>query len=268
MKLLLVSDLHYALKQFDWTAAVAPDFDLVVIAGDHLDISGQLDGSVQIVVILKYLQRLAARARVIVSSGNHDLDRRDETGEKVAAWMERVRALGIPTDGDSIETDGVLVTICPWWDGPAAKAAVQAQIARDAQRAKSSWIWIYHAPPDGSATSWDGHRFYGDADLSGWIEAYAPHIVLCGHIHQAPFKTGGSWVDRIGDTWVFNSGQQIGPTPCHIMVDTEAREAAWFSLAGAEIVRLDAPLERPVPSLTRLPAWLAAPSPDRDPSPA
>ena len=33
MKFLLVSDLHYALKQYDWTAAAAPDFDVVVIAG-------------------------------------------------------------------------------------------------------------------------------------------------------------------------------------------------------------------------------------------
>ena len=256
MKILLVSDLHYALKQYDWTAAVAADYDLVVIAGDHLDIAGQLDGSVQIVVILKYLQRLAAQAKLVVSSGNHDLDRRDAHGEKVASWMERVRRLGIPTDGDSVEMGGTLVTVCPWWDGPVAQAAVRAQIERDAAKAKDHWIWVYHAPPEGSPTSWDGQRFYGDADLSGWIDAYRPDIVFAGHIHQAPFKRAGSWVDRIGPTWVFNCGQQIGPTPAHIVLDTEAREAAWFSLAGAEIVRLDAALERPVASLEALPAWL------------
>ena len=38
MKCLVVSDLHYALKQFGWAIAVAADFD-VVVAGDHLDIS-------------------------------------------------------------------------------------------------------------------------------------------------------------------------------------------------------------------------------------
>ena len=118
MKILLVSDLHYALKQYDWTAAVAPDFDVVVVAGHHLDISGQLGGGVQIVVILKYLRRLAARTRLIVSSGNHDLDRRDESGERIPAWMERVRRLGIATDGDSLKLGETLGTICPWWDGP------------------------------------------------------------------------------------------------------------------------------------------------------
>lgn len=259
MKLLLVSDLHYALKQFDWTASVAPDFDVVIIAGDHLDISGQLDGGVQIVVILKYLKRLAAETTLIVSSGNHDLDQRDDAGEKIAGWMNRVRQLGIPTDGDSVELDGTLITICPWWDGPRMKASVQALLERDAARPKDRWFWVYHAPPDASPTSWGGSRHYGDTDVVGWIETYKPDAVFCGHIHQAPFKRGGSWIDRIGSTWVFNSGQQIGPTPAHVMVDTEAGEAAWFSLAGAELARLDAPLQRPVPELTAMPAWLARP---------
>ena len=50
--------------------------------------------------------------------------------------------------------------------------------------------------------------------------------------------------------------------------DTEAREAAWFSLAGAELVRLDDPLQRPVAELQSAPAWLTAASPDRDRIPA
>jgi len=257
LKFLLVSDLHYALKQYDWATAVAPDFDAVVIAGDHIDISGQVDGSVQVVVILNYLKRLAARTKLIVSSGNHDLDRRDASGEKVASWIQKVRDLGVPTDGDSVTLGDTLVTICPWWDGPRMKEAVRAQIGRDAAIPKRSWIWVYHAPPEGSPTSWDGRQSYGDAELTAWIEAYQPDVVFTGHIHQAPFRRDGSWVDRIGDTWVFNCGQQIGPTPAHIMVDTTAREAAWFSLAGAELVRLDSPLRRPVPEMHGLPAWLA-----------
>jgi hypothetical protein len=44
MKCLLVPDFHYALKQFDWVAEVVAWFDLVVIAGDHLDVSGHVDG--------------------------------------------------------------------------------------------------------------------------------------------------------------------------------------------------------------------------------
>lgn len=37
MRILVVSALHYDLPQLDWVVRVAPDFDLVVLAGDHLD---------------------------------------------------------------------------------------------------------------------------------------------------------------------------------------------------------------------------------------
>jgi hypothetical protein len=75
-------------------------------------------------------------------------------------------------------------------------------------------------------------------------------MVFCGHIHQSPFRSGGSWVDRVGDTWVFNPGRQIGPVPTHVVVDTDAGTAMWFSLAGNEVVSLREPLVRPVAELT------------------
>ena len=268
MRFLLVSDLHYALKQYDWAAAVAPDFDSVVIAGDHLDISNPVDGSVQIIVILKYLKRMMDCTRLITSSGNHDLDSRNSSGEKTARWMHRVRQMGIPADGDSVMLDGNLVTVCPWWDGPHARQAVEAQLACDDAKAKKSWIWVYHAPPAGSPTSWDGKKFYGDAELTEWIGRYNPDIVFSGHIHQAPFIKDGSWTDRIGATWVFNCGNQIGPVPTHIIVDTVAREAIWMSVAGAQMINLDLPLQRPLPQLSQLPDWLKFKSPDPGPSPA
>ncbi len=124
MRCLLLSDLHYTLKQFDWASKVAGDFDVVIVAGDHLDISSAVDPRAQIVVILKYLRRLKEKTRVIACSGNHDLDTRSAEGEKVARWMQRVRELGIPTDGDSLELEGTLFTICPWWDGPQTCQAV------------------------------------------------------------------------------------------------------------------------------------------------
>ena len=33
MRILLVSDLHYTLKQFDWVGSVASEYDVVVVAG-------------------------------------------------------------------------------------------------------------------------------------------------------------------------------------------------------------------------------------------
>jgi Icc-related predicted phosphoesterase len=239
MKYLLVSDLHYTLRQFDWLHHVADHYRVVVVAGDHLDLSSSVAFEAQIVVILKYLQRLHARAQLVVSSGNHDLNSTNQAGEKVAAWMSRVRRLGVASDGDTIEIDDALFTICPWWDGPATRTAVAAQLARDAAaRAGRRWVWVYHSPPAGSPTSWTGTKHFGDEDLVAWMSRYRPNIVLTGHIHQSPFRAGGSWVDRVGDTWVFNAGRQIGPVPCHVVIDPVGRRASWFSLAGTEHVDL------------------------------
>ena len=39
VKLLLVADLHYTLRQYDWIDSVAEEFDAVVVAGDKLFVS-------------------------------------------------------------------------------------------------------------------------------------------------------------------------------------------------------------------------------------
>lgn len=127
--------------------------------------------------------------------------------------MRRVRQMGIPCDGDSVMLGDILVTICPWWDGPSTKQAVEAQLARDSVKQKRAWLWVYHAPPFGSPTSWDGRKHYGDAELVDWIMRYKPDMVFSGHIHQAPFVKDGSWADRIDQTWVFNPASKSAPPP-------------------------------------------------------
>lgn len=238
MRTLLVSDLHYALPQFDWVVRQAPAYDLVVIAGDLLDISSSVSLEAQTVVMLRYLSLLKAAGRVIVSSGNHDLTGPDANGEQCALWLAEARADGIPTDGDTVELGDTLVTVCPWWDGPLGRAELDARLDADAPRRGRRWLWTYHWPPLGSPTCWTGRRHYGDADLVGWIERHRPDVVLTGHVHQPPFKPDGAWADRIGDTWVFNPGHQIGPVPAHIELDFDAGTACWRSLMGEEHLSL------------------------------
>jgi len=240
MRILLVSDLHYSLRQLDWVVQAAPSFDLVVMAGDHLDISSSVSLDAQSVVLLQYFALLRAAGNVVVSSGNHDLTGPDAQGEQTALWLAEARAGGVPTDGDSLLLDDTLVTICPWWDGPLGREAVAAQLAADATRRPARWIWVYHWPPLGSPTCWTGRRHYGDADVGGWIAEHQPDFVLTGHVHQPPFKPDGAWADRIGNTWVFNPGNQIGPVPAHIEIDLAAGSALWRSLMGEEQISLAA----------------------------
>ena len=259
MRLLLVADLHYSLPQFDWVLEIASDFDLVVLAGDHLDIASLVDARAQSIVVRKYFDRLRAKAKLVICSGNHDLDGKNAVGEKAAKWLTASQRDGVPSDGDSFVLDDTLLTICPWWDGPIVKAGIAAQLDDAAgKRGGKRWIWIHHAPPAKSPTSWGGDRYFGDVELLEWIEQFRPDMVLSGHVHQSPFVKDGSWVDRIGPTWVFNAGQQFGSLPTHIIIDTDIGEALWSSAAGLQLVRLDAPLERPVPKLQALPAWLKA----------
>lgn len=268
MRVLLVADIHYSLPQYDWVANVAADYDLVILAGDQLDVSSQVDCRTQSLIVEKYLDVLRAKTRVVVCSGNHDLDSRNGEGEKVAQWIADLAARDIASDGGSFVLDDLLFTVCPWWDGPRAQERIGAQLATDAARGAERWFWVYHAPPQDSPVSWSGSRSFGDGPLQGWIDRYQPDVVFCGHVHQSPFVKNGSWVDRIGKTWVFNAGHQFGAPPAHVAIETEIGEAVWMSAAGIQSVRLDRPLERPLPRLVRPPDWFLAPSPRDAPAQA
>jgi Icc-related predicted phosphoesterase len=235
MQILAVSDLHYTLKQFDWVVSVADRYDLVVFAGDLLDISSIVEPDAQIAVVREYLARVAEQTNVVASSGNHDLNGPNRHGERAATWLGPAGDAGVHVDGMRYETEDELVTVCPWWDGPATRQDIDDQLAEDATRVGDRrWIWVYHGPPEPSPTSWTGKRHYGDEDLVGWIGRHHPAIVLCGHVHQSPFASGGAWMDRIGSTAAFNAGRQIGPVPTRIEIDTGTGVATWVSLAGVE----------------------------------
>jgi len=245
MKILHIADFHYTLKQWDWLARVVESeaFDLVVNAGDHLDIASVVETEVQVVVTLKYVTALARKCALVLCSGNHDGNARDPaTGERTARWLRRARREGARIDGECFESGEAHVTVCPWWDGPQSREAVGELLAREAPRAAGRrWIWIYHAPPQGSPVSWTGRTHFGDAAVAEWIARFQPSLVLGGHVHQAPFARDGSWIDRVGETWVFNPGRQIGPVPTHIVIDTVTGTAEWYSLAGNERVDLTVP---------------------------
>jgi len=235
VKFLFVADLHFALKQYDWIVANSRGCDLIVIGGDLLDLASALDIDTQIGVVEKYLHLLRKNAPVAVCSGNHDGDSRNAGDESVAQWLQETRGEGIYVDGDSFDLGGARFTICPWWDGPISRAQVDMQLEREAARPHGRWIWIYHAPPTGSRTAWTGKKEIGDGYLHAWIDRYRPDMVLSGHIHNAPFYERGSWVDRIGPTWVFNPGRVTGAEPASLTIDLDAQQAEWRSVGDHSV---------------------------------
>ncbi len=256
MKCLLVADLHYDLRKFDWVVEAAAHVDVVVLAGDHLEIAAFVDRPAQAVVVQKYFKRLNSAAPLLVCSGNHDLDGKDANGELSARWLRSARYMGIPTDGDSPTVGDTLFTLCPWWDGEKGRDEIGGQLARDSAARSGRWVWVYHSPPEGSPTSWGGKRSFGDPALRCWIEQYQPDFVLSGHVHQSPFVPDGSWADRIGNTWVFNAGHQVGPVPSHVVVDLDEARAFWLSLMAEETIDLGGQVSRPFDALRSPPGWL------------
>ena len=234
MKILIASDLHYRLKQFDWITSRAPEYDAVILAGDLLDISSHLDLNMQIVVIKQYLQKISRVTKLMVCSGNHDGNEKNSNNEFIAPWLQEVRDTNLFVDGDNFSFGNNTFTIFPWWDGDVTRQELAEQIKTASEGKGDNWIWIYHAPPDESSTCWVGNRFIGDVELNRWIEQYSPAVVICGHIHESPFKKDGSWIDRINQTWILNAGNNIGDVPAHINLDLESKHAEWVSLAGIE----------------------------------
>jgi Icc-related predicted phosphoesterase len=238
MRLLFVADLHYSLKQFDWLLEQAGGFDVAAIGGDLLDLSSALDPDVQIAIVEKYLGLLRRKTKLLVCSGNHDGDSRNEADESIAGWLQSARTDGLFVDGDGLTLDGTRITLCPWWDGERSRAELQAQLEREAALVTGRWVWLHHAPPSGARTSWSGRKFIGDEFLRGWIDRFQPDVVLSGHIHNSPFYSDGSWIDRVGRTWVFNPGRQLGPQPTTIILDLNAMTAEWNSIEGRSMRNL------------------------------
>ncbi len=238
MRILVVSDLHYRLPHYDWLLDAAERVDAVALVGDLADVVSPVPHEVQTVVLSNYLSLLAERTQVFVASGNHDLDGPGAHGEQVATWLRRTDIASVHVDGTSVDVGDTRFTICPWWDGPVTRDEVAAQLEAAAVDRPARWVWLYHAPPAGTPLCFDGRRTFPDQELADWIAEHRPDLVLCGHIHQSPWAEGGSWHARLGDTWVFNAGKQIGPVPPHITIDTDAGTASWFGVFGSETLSL------------------------------
>lgn len=238
VRIIYLADLHYALQQFDWLGEHAVGHDLVVLGGDLLDLGSAVDLEVQEVVVQKYLRRFAGERVLLAASGNHDIQQVSPEGERVASWLESLRGPGIKADYESHELDGVVFSVCSWWDGPVSRARAEARLAEDAAKEKSRWVWLHHNPPEGSPVAWTGRKDGGDPVVAEWIAQYQPDIVLSGHIHNAPYYAEGGWHARCGRTWVFNPGKQPGSEPTRIVIDLAAGRAEWFSAEGSESVEL------------------------------
>src|SRR5437667_5595888 len=102
MRALVVADLHYSLPQFDWLLAAAPQFDLVIFAGDALDVGSAVDFRAQIVVVKKYLTLLSGITKVILSPGINNPDNATREAEKTSLWIAGSANSAFPATADAL----------------------------------------------------------------------------------------------------------------------------------------------------------------------
>lgn len=243
MKLLVVSDIHYSLKQYDWLVRNVGAFDLIVIAGDLLELASPVDLETQASVVTQYFRRIAARTPLVVCSGNHDL-LADYEGHRSAEWLQEVAIPDVTVDHNSFANESLRILSLPWWETEKERARASEWLAsRHEVEDPRPVFWVHHAPPKGAQVSWNGRRDHGDRTLREWIDRYQPAAVLCGHVHDAPYYSEGSWIDRIGQTVVLNAGKQTGEKPATIEIELCERRLTWCGMEGCEEHLLrDAPL--------------------------
>src|SRR5262245_5492607 len=168
MRLLAVADLHYSLPQFDWVLEIAANFDVVVLAGDHLELASIVDrragrGGTE---IFQSLAR-AQQARYLFRQPRSRCTQRDRREDRQMArrGADRGRLVRRRVVRDRRHA----VHHLPWWDGPITRAGIAAQLAEAARQPHKQWISNHSGPPDQLPFSWGGARYFGDTELAQWI---------------------------------------------------------------------------------------------------
>lgn len=235
MKLLVVSDLHYSLRQFDWLAANRGETDLIIIAGDLLELSSAVDQDTQATVVEQYFRRICEDVPMVVCSGNHDL-LEEYDGTRSAEWLDDLSIPGLTVDCASFENPEIRILSLPWWETEEERDRAEEWLRSQHDGSDPRPVfWVHHAPPRGAKTSWNGRRDAGDETVRRWIGEFSPAAVFSGHVHDAPYYAPeGGWIDQVGETVVINGGQQIGEKPATVEVLLEDGTLVWCGMEGCE----------------------------------
>ena len=216
MTILHVTDLHFHQPWYTWLATAAPPHDLLVIAGDLLDLNHPASHQRQTDWVAEWVR--AYDRPLSLCSGNHDLVW--DSAHNVwwpARWLQSLAGPTTWVDGDAAEWRGVTLS---------------HHGATGTTRAQPADIWVTHVPPLGPGVGWhhDG-RAGGDPALLYSVRTYAPRLVLSGHVHR-PLH----WCDRFDGTLYFNPGmERAAKFPNYILIDLADGSARRVRDKGGQV---------------------------------
>lgn len=190
MKILAFSDLHTDLATAATLVERSAEADLVIGAGDFASQHHGLE------------ETIAALAPITVPTllvpGNNETEA--ALREACAGWEVAtvLHGEGIEIDGLSFFGLGAGVPTTPWdWSFDLSDEEAAAKL----QPCPDDAILILHSPPRGHCDRSSDGTSLGSPAITAGIEAKAPRLAVCGHIHE-------SWGERsqIGPTRVANLG--------------------------------------------------------------
>jgi Icc-related predicted phosphoesterase len=194
MKLAYVVDVHDRFEAVSAALDAAGEVDLLVVGGD-ITTGGSADDAQRAV---EAWQSLAPR--LLVLAGNMDspaIDARlDELG--VALDARAVRFGEVAVCGVSAAPRSPLHTPYELADDELERRLERAFAAVGDARVT---IFCPHAPPAGTVCDrLSSGQHVGSTVIRAFVEREQPHLVLCGHIHEARGE------DRIGRSRILNPG--------------------------------------------------------------
>jgi DNA repair exonuclease SbcCD nuclease subunit len=154
MKLLLTADFHYRIHWFRWLIEQAPDFDLVCIAGDLLDMFKAETRLEQAREITRFIRKLADLVPVAICSGNHDNAGRLVSHDRASVYewfIDLGTHRNIITDGSTRKLENLIVTAIPyhcsrqeksiWLDrGSTIRRQNRNAVDRSSSRSGQEWL--------------------------------------------------------------------------------------------------------------------------------
>ena len=147
MRILHLADLHIDSEWFDWVADRATEYDLVVLAGDLLDMFSNVPLHDQARACSDWL--LSLPVPTVVCSGNHDYRVSDPRvaldAQAEGRWLRSLCGRGriIGADGEVIAHAGLRIAINGWLQLPA--------------NAEGADVVVTHAPPVGCKCAADAN---------------------------------------------------------------------------------------------------------------
>jgi predicted MPP superfamily phosphohydrolase len=226
MKILITADLHYREQWFRLLSR-APEWDLLCIAGDLLDMFSAEPRIVQARTVSGWIRELAKVTRVAICSGNHD-----NTGPQITAdrapvyeWLyELGKEPGTITDGSTEVFDDLIVTTVPYDCSREQKSVWLDRGASIRRQRGSPWLVLHHVPP----IAYPGSFLREEREAKELLLTYRPEYFVSGHSHEFPYFPGSSWRQIVNGVNVLVPGQILSaPFPNHIILNTLLKEASW-----------------------------------------